>query len=147
MESSRDKIDILEIEDRLWDACCQGNIKNVSNVLDDLMATIGTTNHADIYDQIEYGFIVSCREGHMKLAKWFLSTEKLTELKIDINRSNDIAFCWACSAGQLHIAKWLMTLTEKGYGRIDIHTQQNHAIHMACMNRHPDVVKWLASMP
>ena len=84
-------------------------------------------------------FRMACKNGHVKVAKWLMSTFQLT--REDARTENSGALRLACENGHLETAKWL-TATFHLTAEQDLRACDNHALRMACQNGHLNVVRW-----
>jgi ankyrin repeat protein len=64
----------------------------------------------------EYAFQLSCKKGHIEIAKWLVS------LGINFHANNELAFQVCCEKGHIEIAKWLVELG------IDVHTRNDQVV-------------------
>ena len=132
--------------DLFLELCIDGNINELKKYY---IAHPDTDIHVDD----ELAFIMSCKTGHLEVAKWLieLSHTENTYVKIipiNIHADNEGAFKWSCSNGHLDVAKWLIKLsqTEKEYakmGLINIHATNEYAFRWSCANGHLEIAKWL----
>lgn len=83
-------------------------------------------------------FRLSCRKGHIKVAKWLYNFDN--EKRIDIHKDNDMSFSNACLEGHLDIAKWLYSL-----GGVNIHLKSEYIFKWSCGLGRLEVAKWLYS--
>jgi len=82
------------------------------------------------------GVGLSCRNGHLKVAKWLYGLGD-----VNIHASDEHAFRWSCRNGHLEVAKWLY-----GLGDVDIHVYNECAFGLSCKKGHLKVAKWLYSL-
>jgi len=120
-------INFFNCEDTFSYACRIGNL--------DLAKKIYNSRDIDKYE-IEEGFIDSCINNYLHIAKWILSLDK-----ISVHCNNDGAFRLCCCKGNLEIAQWLVSLPEKPYINSYI-----DGFMWASEEGHLSVAKWLHSL-
>ena len=86
-------------------------------------------------------FVAACRDGHLEIVKYLLTSAELTE-HVDIHARNDLGFRNACFDGHLEIVKYLLTSAELKE-HADIHAENDWGFRIACEQGRLEVVKCL----
>jgi hypothetical protein len=111
-----------------YDAVISGDLTVVQNIMN-------IQNDTIYMSDIKDAFKLSCRVGHLNVAKW------LYEIKPNMNISmyDDYVFKTACSMGYLNMAKWLYEICPT----INISAENEFAFRHTCSGGHLNVAKWL----
>ena len=95
------------------------------------------------YEDSPFG--ISCKNGHLHIAKWLMEISNNAKQKITININ--CVFGWSCYYGKFDIVKWLIDLSNKDdYYKINIHDDDEFAFKFSCNNGHFDIAKWLIEL-
>jgi len=161
------------MEDRLTVVCCEGNINEVKNILDNnninitsdmlnkvLLTNAYTNGFIEIVKYlIEYGnthninidihvfgdspFIDACRYGHIEIIKYLIEYGETHNNKINIHIRNDYAFIIACKRGYIEIVKYLIEYGEKINNQIQEYINYQFAMNYACEQGHLSIIEYL----
>jgi len=85
---------------------------------------------------LDPGFLLACKRGHLDMAKWWLQT---FGLKGDEHSIKNYALKSVCKYGHLHVAKWLQNTFDYKKERF----VQSKSRRLACLYGHEDVANWL----
>ena len=116
---------------------------------------IGNFKEYGSYD-IDATFIRACREGHLDIVKYLLTSPDLikslnidgVEYKFgqaDIHADNDEGVNLACYYGHLEIIKYLLPSKDLK-DHADIHADSDDGFILACANNNLDIVKYLLNL-
>lgn len=85
---------------------------------------------------IDWAFRLSCKNGHLEVAKW------LHSVGADVHACNDYSFIWSCAYGHLEVAQWLYSLGAP----VNRYSSCACAFIWSCEDGHIDVAQWLHSI-
>ena len=74
----------------------------------------------DIHANNEEAFRLSCKYGHLEIAKWLINLSIKEEEPINIHIDNEWAFRKSCEQGHLNVVKWLYRVSKQQKTPIDL---------------------------